>query len=227
THPHPDHVAGLTNLVEKDTRIVATRPVVDLMRALEEPKRTQWTPVYGPEWVQRWTYPNRIIASGERLTLDGVTWSVLDLGPGGDSDANSVWFIESPGRTAFLGDVVFAGTHSYVADGHILAWLANLERLDRLCGGMELAFPGHGPADAPARLIARQREYLLTLVAEVKVLADGARRLSEAAKKELEARMTAHAPNAGLTFLVSLGADAVARELNSPPSSPSKEERTP
>jgi len=39
--------------------------------------------------------------------------------------------------------------------------------------------------------------------------------------------MTAHAPGAGLTFLVSLGADAVARELNPPPSSPKKEERTP
>ena len=130
THPHPDHVAGLTNLVEKDTRIVATRPVVELMRALEEPKRKQWTPVYGAEWVQRWTYPNRIIASGERLTFDGVRYSVLDLGAGGDSDANSVWLVESPVRTAFLGDTVFAGAHSYVADGHVLAWLANLERLD-------------------------------------------------------------------------------------------------
>src|SRR5262249_43809806 len=69
THPHPDHVAGLVNLVEKDTRIVATRSVVDLMRVLEEPKRRQWTPVYGAEWIQRWTYPNRIIASGERLTF--------------------------------------------------------------------------------------------------------------------------------------------------------------
>src|SRR5262249_13551043 len=143
THPHPDHVGGLTNLVEEDTWIVATRQVVDLMRALEEPKRKQWTPVYGAEWVQRWTYPNQLIASGDRLTLDGVTWSVLDLGPGGDSDANSVWFIESPVRTAFLGDMVFAGTHAYVADGHLLAWLANLERLGNLCRGMEVAFPGH------------------------------------------------------------------------------------
>ncbi|RPH70942.1 MAG: MBL fold metallo-hydrolase, partial [Myxococcaceae bacterium] len=138
THPHPDHVAGLTNLVKgEDTRIVATRPVLELMRTLEEPKRKQWTPVYGAEWVQRWTYPNVVVESGERLTFDGVTYRVLDVGAGGDSDANAVWCIDSPQRTAFLGDLVFAGTHSYVADGHLLAWLANLERLEGLCRGME------------------------------------------------------------------------------------------
>jgi len=224
THPHPDHVAGLTNLVEKDTRILATRSVVELMRTLEEPKRKQWTPLYGAEWVQRWTYPNRIIASGERLTFDGVTYSVLDLGAGGDSDANSVWLIESPARTAFLGDMVFAGTHSYVADGHVLAWLANLGWLERRCDGMQLVFPGHGAPDAPTRLIERERAYLLRLVSEVKELAAGAPQLTDAARKELEARMTAFAPGASLTFLVSLSADAVARELNS---SPSRKEQAP
>src|SRR6516165_8825753 len=40
THPHPDHVAGITNLVGKDSpRIISTQPVLDLMRRLEEPKR--------------------------------------------------------------------------------------------------------------------------------------------------------------------------------------------
>jgi len=228
THPHPDHVAGLTNLVGSDrTPIVATRPVVELMRSLEEPKRKQWTPVYGSEWVQRWTYPNLVVASGERLTFDGVRYSVLDLGAGGDSAANSAWFIESPRRTAFLGDMVFAGTHSYVADGHVLAWLANLERLERLCREMELVFPGHGAPDAPARLIGRQREYLLRFVSEVKELSAGAPRLSEDTKRELEARMTSFAPGAGLTFLISLSADAVARELNPGVNSRSQEEAAP
>ncbi len=36
-------------------KIVCTQPVLDLMRKLEEPKRKQWTPVFGAEWVQRWT----------------------------------------------------------------------------------------------------------------------------------------------------------------------------
>lgn len=152
THPHPDHVAGITNLVAGDTtKIVATRPVLDLMRKLEEPKRKQWTPVYGSEWVQRWTYPNTIVKSGDTLSFDGVTYLVRDLGPGGDSEANSLWLIEAPNRTAFLSDLVFNDVHSYVADGHLLAWLANLSIVERLCDGMEIVFPGHGSAAAPER----------------------------------------------------------------------------
>jgi glyoxylase-like metal-dependent hydrolase (beta-lactamase superfamily II) len=217
THPHPDHVAGITNLVAGDSpRIVATQPVVDLMRRLEEPKRAQWQPVFGSEWVARWTYPNAIARSGDRLTFDGVVFSVLDIGAGGDAEANSVWFIESPRPTAFLSDLVFNGTHSYVADGYLLSWLANLSRLERLCASMDVVFPGHGPAGAPGDLIAAQRAYLLTLAGHVKDLADGKSELSEPAKHELERRMVEHLPGAGLTFLIALNADPIARELAAP-----------
>jgi glyoxylase-like metal-dependent hydrolase (beta-lactamase superfamily II) len=215
THPHPDHVAGITNLVGKDSpKIVATQPVLDLMRKLEEPKRKQWTPVFGAEWVQKWTYPNTVVKSGERLSFDGVTYSVLDIGPGGDSEANSIWFIEAPKRTAFLSDLVFNGIHSYVADGHLLAWLANLSLLDRLCTGMDTVFPGHGPAAPPGGLFLEQSAYLTTLAGHVKELAAGRTELTEADKKELERRMTAYLPGAGLTFLIAMNGDPIAREIN-------------
>jgi glyoxylase-like metal-dependent hydrolase (beta-lactamase superfamily II) len=215
THPHPDHVAGIANLVGKDaTRIIATEPVIELMRKLEEPKRKQWTPVFGAEWVQKWTYPNTVAKSGDKLGFDGVTYSVLDVGPGGDSEANTVWFIEAPKRTAFLSDLVFSGTHSYVADGHLLAWLANLARLEALCEGMDVVFPGHGPAGAPKGLFAQQREYLLTLASHVKELARGRTSLEDEEKKEIEKRMTGRYPKAGLTFLIPMNVDPIARELN-------------
>src|SRR2546426_11520503 len=51
THPHPDHVAGVTNLLlgsssSNNIPIVALYSVAKLMRITEEPKRTQWGPVY-------------------------------------------------------------------------------------------------------------------------------------------------------------------------------------
>jgi len=215
THPHPDHVAGITNLVANEsTKILATQAVVDLMRKLEEPKRRQWTPIFGAEWAQRWTYPNTVVKSGERVTLDEVTYAVLDVGAGGDAEANSIWFIEAPARTAFLGDLVFNGPHSYIADGHLLAWLANLARVERLCTEMSTVFPGHGPADAPKSLLARQRDYLLAFASHVKELADGRTVLSAPAKAELEPRMRERYPDAGLSFLIAMSADPVARELN-------------
>jgi len=214
THAHPDHVAGITNLAAgRRPRIIATEACRDLMRALEEPKRKQWTPVFGDEWVQRWTHPDTVARSGDRFTFDGLTVSVLDLGAGGDADSNAVWLVEGPVATAFLGDLVFNGPHSYIADGHLLAWLANLTRLEELCRSMEVVFPGHGPADRPGRLFAAQREYLLAFAAHVKELAEGRPSLTDAAKAELERRMKARAPEAGLGFLIGMSADPVAREL--------------
>ena len=125
-----------------------------------------------------------------------------------------MWFIESPKRTAFLGDLTFNGTHPYVADGHLLAWLANMSILERLCAGMDVAFPGHGAAASPGQLFQAQRGYLLTLAGHVKELANSRVELSADAKKELERRMTEYLPNAGLTFLIAMNADPIARELN-------------
>jgi hypothetical protein len=119
------------------TTIVATQPVLDLMRSLEEPKRKQWTPVFGAEGVQTWTYPNTITRSGDTVTFDGVTYAALDLAPGGDAEANTAWFIESPTRTVFLGDLVFKGTRSYVADGYLVEWLANLAVSNASGAGMD------------------------------------------------------------------------------------------
>jgi glyoxylase-like metal-dependent hydrolase (beta-lactamase superfamily II) len=215
THPHPDHVAGITNLVAGESPpILATQTVLDVMRKIEEPKRKQWGPVYGAEWVQRWTYPNTIVKNGEQVTFDGVTYSLLDVGAGGDSESNSVWFITAPEKTAFLGDLTFNGTHAYVADGHLLAWLANLARLERLCQSMNIAFPGHGAAIAPGPLLAAQRDYLLTLAGHVKELADGRPALTDAEKTELERRMSDYLPGAGLGFLIAMNADPIARELS-------------
>lgn len=215
THPHPDHVAGITNLVAGDSpKILATQSVLDLMRKLEEPKRKQWGPVYGAEWVARWTYPNGVVKTGDTVTFDGVTYSVLDIGAGGDSEANSVWFIESPKSTAFLSDLTFNGTHSYVADGHLLAWLANLSLVERRCARMDIVFPGHGAAASPNKLIAAQRSYLLTLAGHVKELAEGRTELSAEKKAELERRMVEYLPTGGLKFLIGMNADPIAREIN-------------
>jgi hypothetical protein len=48
----------------------------------------------------------------------------------------------------------------------------------------------------------------------VKELAEGRPALSDAAKKEIENRMIARYPNAGLRFLIGMSVDPIARELN-------------
>ena len=55
THAHPNHVARIANLLgDSGASVVALESVRDLMRATEEAKRAQWSPVYGDEWIPRW-----------------------------------------------------------------------------------------------------------------------------------------------------------------------------
>ncbi len=76
THPHPDHVAGVTYLVtpktsSSTTTILTHIPIISLesveriMNATEEAKRIQWTPIFKEEWINKWTYPNQNVKDKE------------------------------------------------------------------------------------------------------------------------------------------------------------------
>jgi len=214
THAHPDHVAGIANLLDDSgAPVVALESVRDLMRATEEDKHAQWGPVFGDEWIPRWVYPDRLVENGEALTFDGVSFRVYEVGPGGDCDANSVWVLEDERAAAFVGDLVFNGTHSYIADGRVLRWLANIERFRALLEGVATLYPGHGRAGG-IELLDAQKNYLLAYCAAVLEVAGDGAATDEQAKEELAGRMRRVLPGAPLEFMIGLSADAVAAELN-------------
>lgn len=224
THGHPDHVGGIGEIISSATwggagreiPIVTLPSIETMMREIEEPKRAQWGPVYGEEWIKRWTYPNRLVDNNTSLMFDGLIYRVYDLGAGGDSKANALWLVELAGRpvAAFVGDLIFNGTHSYLADGHTLAWLANLERVKPLLANVPVIYPGHG-ASGGVELLDKQQVHLLTYCGLVKELVEreGSAKLTDQAKQELTTRMQQYLPGVGLSFLVGLSADAVAAEL--------------
>lgn len=213
THAHPDHVAGATQLVAgTEAEIVALESVDRLMKAIEAPKRALWEPVFKDEWVPKWAYPTKLVKDGDAVTFDGATFTVHDFGAGGDCEANSVWVLETDPVVPFVGDLVFNGIHSYVTDGKLLAWIANLERARRLLAGVPTIYPGHG-APGPLDLFDAEQAYLIEYCLNVKELARGAKTLSDAAKQELVNRMLQYLPTKALSFLIPLGADAVAGEL--------------
>jgi glyoxylase-like metal-dependent hydrolase (beta-lactamase superfamily II) len=189
THPHPDHVAGVTYLVTSssssaDVPIISLESVERIMNATEETKRIQWTPIFKEEWISKWTYPNQNVKDKEAVTFDGLTYRVYDFGPGGDSDANSIWILENEPKVAFIGDLVFNGYHPYIADDHILDWLKNLERAQDLLANITTIYPGHGQPGSIDQ-INSQKSYLTTYIDAVKELSGGNSTLTEEAKKEL------------------------------------------
>jgi glyoxylase-like metal-dependent hydrolase (beta-lactamase superfamily II) len=212
----PDHFNGVLALVRtREAPVFAAGGVARVIREIADAKRAQWTPVYGAEWPAETYYPDTELRDGEQVTLGGLVITAHELGPA-ESHADSYLLVQAPDGPplALIGDQVFHGTHPYTADGHTAAWLATLDRLERdLAGaGVRHVLPGHG-APGGLGLLADQRRYLLFYREAVRRLAGDGDRLDDASKAALDALLQRFLPGAPLTWMIGLGADAVAAEL--------------
>jgi len=214
THGHPDHYNGVSGLVKErpsPVPVFATAAVARVIRTDDAAKQRQWQPVFGAEWPSERTFPDHEVRDGQKMTFDGMTFVVHELGPS-ESHADSYWELLGPERAAFVGDQVLNGSHAYTNDGHTAAWLAHLERLSRELGAVKRIYPGHGPV-GDASLFTWEKQYLTAYRTEVEALRAGARQLSEPQKKALIARMKSAYPTLTNDFMIALGADTVATEL--------------
>ena len=215
THGHPDPVAGLTNVVaQADIPIIALPSVKALMERTEAAKHAQWGAMFGSEWITHWTYPNQLIDDGQTVTFDGITYQIHDLGAGGDCDANAIWIMEAEPKAAFVGDLTFQGNHTYMADGAVLRWLANLERFRSVLADCTL-YVGHGQP-GPVTLLDQQREYMLTYCTNLLTLMPGSAQLAEPTIQQFIGQTERAYPHYGLQFMIGLSAQRVAQELASP-----------
>jgi len=218
THAHPDHFNGVARLVrDREVPVYAAASVGRVIGEIADTKREQWSPVYGAEWPEETYYPSSLLADGARVELGELTFTVHELGPA-ESHADSYVLMHADGGApvAFTGDLAFHGTHPYTADGHSSAWLAALDVLAGELGGVGTLYPGHGDPGTLA-MLAEQRRYLLYYREVVRRLSGGEPRLDEPARAELEAAMRVFLPGAPLTWMIGLGADAVAAELAAVP----------
>src|SRR4051794_40679852 len=93
THAHPDHYAGIAEMLgNEQVPIVATRAVADIIARDDALKASIVGPMMGAEWPTERVFPNQLVGNGETVELGGVAFRVQDLGPG-ESPADSLWFI--------------------------------------------------------------------------------------------------------------------------------------
>jgi glyoxylase-like metal-dependent hydrolase (beta-lactamase superfamily II) len=215
THGHPDHIAGIANIAPNgEIPIYALASVKKLMEDTEEMKHKQWSGMFGPEWIPKWIYPNSIVKHEQVIKIAGLFFQVLDLGSGGDCDANSIWLLTDDKKHAFVGDFIYHQNHTYMADGSILRWLANLEKYKQLLSGYESLHVGHGPS-CNASAIQKQTEYFITYCSNVLKATNGTGIFTEESRKQFETEMFGLYPDYGCQFMVSLAADVVGKELAS------------
>jgi glyoxylase-like metal-dependent hydrolase (beta-lactamase superfamily II) len=208
TQAHPDHYAGLAQLVaEEDVPIVAPQGVIDAIIKDDPVKDAIIGPMFGDEWPARRIFPNTAIADGESVTFDGVAFTVIDLGPS-ESPHDSPWMLDD-GRTIFLGDQIYDHKHCYLADGFHEQWLANISMLRDRFPADAVFHLGHG-GPVGGEMWDWQRGYIETFVEAVGG-ADWSE--PEAAKSAVVTRMKEYEPSDELQFLMELSIEPVAAQL--------------
>jgi glyoxylase-like metal-dependent hydrolase (beta-lactamase superfamily II) len=209
TQSHPDHYAGLTELVANDdVPIVAPQGVIDVIVRDDPLKDEILRPMFGDEWPAERTFPNTPIADGESLTFGDAVFTVIDLGPS-ESPHDSPWILGTDERVVFLGDQIYDRKHCFLADGFYEQWLANIETLQSRFPHDVVFHVGHG---GPAGLgdFEWQRRYIEVFLEAVSN-ADWSQ--PERAHATVVARMKEHLPTDELQFLMELSIEPVAAQL--------------
>jgi glyoxylase-like metal-dependent hydrolase (beta-lactamase superfamily II) len=216
THPHPDHYAGVAEIIgDHDVPIVATTPVDHVIRRDDDLKNTIVGPMMGDEWPTRRQFPNQTVAPDASIQLGGIELAVTELGPG-ESEADTIWRLDE--STLFAGDVVYNDMHAYLADGHWREWLALRSRLEQELPNDAVLYIGHGEPGTKT-LIANQRRYIDTFVdavtADMEAVAAGNHTPVLRAVQAL-------LPTDDLLFLTDLSIDPVMAKLENESSHPDR-----
>jgi glyoxylase-like metal-dependent hydrolase (beta-lactamase superfamily II) len=235
THPHPDHINGAAALLNgtANVPIYATQSTFNVMKndtggyiALSK----QLLP--HNDYSNQVVLPNRIVKSGENITIDGITYHFEDLGVG-EADDMMVIYLPTQKMT-FTGDIVnnhmhpfFAGAVSPQSPSHISEWVKQIEYIMQKYPDAKILFPGHGPSGASKTLLDEQLNYLNTFRSLVKQQVQlaptvgGERALAYVTeegkaliKSELQRLYPGYNPVATLPNMLDYNIDAIIKEIS-------------
>jgi glyoxylase-like metal-dependent hydrolase (beta-lactamase superfamily II) len=214
THSHPDHYAGLGQIVAgHDVPIVAPQGVIDTITADDAIKDQIIGPMFGDEWPTKRIFPNTPIRDGESLTFDGVKFTVIDLGPS-ESPHDSPWVLGDDEKVVFLGDQIYDHKHCFLGDGYCVEWLANIEELRGRFPEDAVFHIGHG-GPVGREMWDWQRGYI-ELFLDAVSNADWSEQ--EQAEATVVSKMKEYEPSEELQFLMELSIEPVATKLGLVPS---------
>jgi glyoxylase-like metal-dependent hydrolase (beta-lactamase superfamily II) len=209
THSHPDHYAGLGEIVAgADVSIYAPQGVIDTITADDALKDQVIGPMFGDDWPGNRVFPNTAISDGESVTFDDVTFTVIDLGPS-ESPHDSPWILGEDAKTVFLGDQIYDHKHCFLGDGFYAEWLANIEKLRTRFPEDAVFCIGHG-GPVGREMWDWQRGYIELFVDAV---SNGDWSDPEQAKATVIGRMKEYEPSDELQFLMELSIEPVAAKL--------------
>jgi glyoxylase-like metal-dependent hydrolase (beta-lactamase superfamily II) len=219
THEHPDHLGGLDAVVTAfpDASVWASAATTGFIRdkgpAMVQMMRTQGG--LGDRFAARIPVPTRLLNDGDTVQLAGTPFTAQQLAEGESSSMTLL--VSAERRVAFVADLAGNGMTPWLGDGHVQAWMAQLEAAQSRFAGYTL-YPGHGAAGSAAQVLGGQLAYLKFFVQAVRaevqrsgfpLTAPGKASLRAAT----EAAYPGYLPVAPNPALIEANADAVATEF--------------
>lgn len=150
THAHPDHYMGLRPVMARfpEARVLARKAICDEIRFSFQAKRRHWQELVPDDMPLEAVVPEEF--TGSAIAVEGHEIRFLDLPPA-ETIAATAFYIPSA-RALVAGDLIFAGSHSYLADvDNPASWIEALSYA-RSVGPIETVYPGHGPAGGPEQI---------------------------------------------------------------------------
>jgi glyoxylase-like metal-dependent hydrolase (beta-lactamase superfamily II) len=115
---------------------------------------------HGNDYADQVVLPNRIVNSGENLTIDEIVYSFKDIGPGEAGDMTLIYLPSQ--KLLFTGDVVNNEMIPFLAEGRSLDWVKQLEYIIQNYSNTGILFPGHGQSGPAKILLDGQLNYINT-----------------------------------------------------------------
>jgi glyoxylase-like metal-dependent hydrolase (beta-lactamase superfamily II) len=224
THPHPDHINGAEALLNgtANVPIYSTQSTFDIMKNDKGGLIALSKKILGNDYSNQTVLSNNIVKSGKNITIDGLTYSFEDIGPGEAGDLTLIYLPLQ--KILFTGDVVNNRMHPFLAEGRSSEWIKQIEYIMQNYSDAKILFPGHGQSGSAKSLLDEQLNYINTfrslveqqqmqLAAEVgggNITDEGKTRI----KNELQSLYPNYIPVATLSNMLDINIDAVAKEIS-------------
>jgi glyoxylase-like metal-dependent hydrolase (beta-lactamase superfamily II) len=130
THGHADHYFGIDRLMDRfpGSRSIATKAVVDYLRAHSAAEFAQFSAMFGDELILPTTLPQPL--EEPFITLEGERLCIIEVGQG-DIPCSTILYVPLLGAV-IAGDVAYNGIHQMLGLSGPKEWEKWIESVDKI-----------------------------------------------------------------------------------------------